>query len=433
MRSLLIAFCVLLSWTASSGQVRDVYGKLDPKSTFEETKIAVDDFRAEEGYRLLHSDSVALVRIAEIIRTDLNFSPFYEIVEKDTFYMRHMELEIMTLLGWRHLGAEYVVTGVGTFGGDDVTISYKISFAETGSEFARGRFKSQASNYRRLAHQIANDIIYTLTGERGIFNTRLCFVSRRTGNKELFLCDYDGANIYQLTNNRSINISPAFAPDNQKILFTSYKDGPPLLYQYSISDGSIDPIGTYKGINTAARVSPDGKSVACVLSRDGNAEIYLLHRDGKIKRRLTYSMAIESSPTWSPTGNEIAFTSDRTGTPQIYVMNDEGTDIRRLTFVGNYNDSPDWSPKGDKIVFVSRVKGRFNICTVDITGDNFLVLTDKGDNENPRWSPDGNHITFSSNRDGEREIYLMDRFGHMEFRLTAGGGNSNPAWSGYGK
>jgi TolB protein len=102
-----------------------------------------------------------------------------------------------------------------------------------------------------------------------------------------------------------------------------------------------------------------------------------------------------------------------------------------LTYIGNYNDSPDWSPKGSNIVFVSRVRGRFNICTIDVTGDNFRVLTNKGGNENPHWSPDGNHIIFSSTRTGSKEIFIMDRFGNEQKRLTTGGGNSNPAWSGY--
>lgn len=429
--TILIILLVAFLPSLGAAQVTDYRGVIQSRGDIQKVRLAVEDFVPKEGTKLLMSDSVALVRLAEIIRDDLGFSPFHEVIKLDSFYMRHMELEMMTLLGWSHLGAEYVIRGEGEFAGDDITFKYQMYSAKSGLLYGRGRFKSPISNYRRLAHEIANDIILYLTGDKGIFNTRICFISNRTGNKELYLCDYDGANIYQLTGNGSINLSPAFAADGQKILFTSYMHDDPQLFQYDVRDGKVDQVAAYPGINSAARVSPDGNQIVCALSRDGNAEIYLLHRSGKIKRRLTYTAAIESSPCWSPNGKEIAFTSDRSGSPQIYIMDRDGVNIRRLTYVGGYNDSPDWSPKGDKIVYLSRVEGRFNICTIDITGDNYRVLTERGNNENPHWSPDGNHIIFSTTRTGGKEIYVMDLFGNEEKRLTTGGGNSNPTWSGY--
>lgn len=434
MKRLSCAILIVLTFiTIGNTQDTDIRATLPPISGFKPVSIAVEDFTVREGTRMLASDSVALVRMGEIIRDDLNFSPFYEIVEIDSLYMRSMELEVMTLLGWSHLGAEYVVKGESEFGGDDIIFKYQMYSAKSGILFARGQFKSLITNYRRLAHRIANEIIMYLTGDEGIFDTRICFISARTGNKELYLCDYDGANVYQLTGNGSINLSPAFDPDGRKILFTSFMNGDPQLYQYDVRDGKVEILAAYPGINSAARVSPDGENIVCALSRDGNAEIYLLDRSGKIKRRLTYTSAIESSPCWSPNGKEIAFTSDRSGSPQIYVMDKDGINLRRLTYIGGYNDSPDWSPKGDKLVYLSRVDGRFNICTIDVTGNNYRVLTEKGSNENPHWSPDGNHIVFSSTRTGEKEIFLMDLYGNEEIRLTTGGGNSNPYWSGYSR
>lgn len=432
MKQILYYVLVLAVTTVSlSAQVTDYIGRVDTKRNFAPTPIAVEAFTGFDGSRLLVSDSMTLVRMAEVIRHDLNFSPFYEVIERDTFYMKHMELEIMTLLGWNHLGADYVVKGEGEFTGDDVTFKYRLIAAKSGLEFGRGKIKSSASNYRHLGHRVANEIIYYLTGETGIFSTRVCFISRRTGNKEVFICDYDGANIYQLTGNGSINLSPSFSADNGKILFTSFMNDDPQMFQYDLRSGSVDRLAAYPGINSAASVSPDGKYIVCSLSRDGNSELYLLTREGKIKRRLTRTYFLESGPCWSPTGAEICFSADRTGSPQIYIMDKDGINLRRLTFSGSYNDSPDWSPKGDKIVYVSRVRGRFNICTIDITGTNFRVLTELGNNENPHWSPDGNHIVFSSTRSGAKEVYIMDLFGNEEKRLTTGGGNSNPNWSGY--
>jgi len=428
----LLIFVLALMASVAFPQITDYRGRLDAKRGFQKTRLAVENFTDRNSVTAPKSDSIVLIRLAEIMRDDLDFSPYYEVIEEDSFYMRHMELKAMTLLGWSQLGAQYVVRAQGDFSNpDEVTLNYEVVSSESGITIARGKFKSLVKNYRRLAHTVANDIILYLTGDPGIFNTKICFISTRTGNKELFLCDYDGANIYQLTGNGTINMSPSFAPDGRKILFTSYIHDDPQLYQYDVRDGKVDRLAAYPGINSAARVSPDGKSIACALSRDGNPEIYLLERSGKIKRRLTYSSAIETSPSWSPNGREIAFMSNRSGSPQIYIMDNDGTNVRRLTFVGGYNDSPAWSPKGDKIVFVSRVDGRFNISTIDVTGDNFRVLTEAGSNENPHWSPDGNHIVFSSTRSGEKEIYVMDLFGEGERRLTTGGGNSSPDWSEY--
>jgi len=430
---ILLFFFVSLLCAAVQAQESEITATLDTTKGFVITKIAVEDFTGTGSLKLLPEDSVVLIRLAEVIRNDLGFSPYYDVIELDSFYMRHMELEVMTLLGWSQMGAAYVVKAEGDFAGDNVTLRYQLISTTSAREFARGSFKSLAKNYRYLAHKVSNEIIYYLTGEEGVFDSRISFISNRTGNKEVYLCDYDGANIYRLTGNGSINLSPSFSPDNQDILFTSFMNDDPQLFQYDIRTGDVELLAAYPGINSAARVSPDGNEIACALSRDGNAEIYLLHRNGKIKRRLTYTKSIESAPCWSPSGNKIAFTSDRTGSPQIYIMDKDGVNVTRLTYVGSYNDSPDWSPRGDKIVYVSRVNGKFNICTIDVTGDNYRVLTEKGNNENPHWSPDGNHVIFSSSRTGDQEIYIMDRFGVEERRITTGGGNSNPAWSGKGK
>lgn len=430
-KQILSIFVALIVVSSLSAQEPLYTVPIEPLAGPKPTKIAVEDFTMSGSGQPTVSDSIIMIRISEVIRADLNFSPFYEVIALDTFYMRHMELEVMSLLGWSQLGARYVVRGACDFTGDDVSIRYELHVAGSGMVFARGRLKSIKTNYRRLAHKIADDIIYYLTGDKGIFDTKVCFISKRTGNKEIYLCDYDGANIYQLTGNGSINLSPSFDPDNRKILFTSFMNDDPELFQYDVVTGKVDLVAAYPGINSAARVSPDGQSIIGTLSRDGNAELYLLERSGRILRRLTYSKSIESAPCWSPTGSEIAFSSDRTGSPQIYLMDLDGTNVRRLTYNGNYNDSPDWHPKGDKIVFLSRVNGRFNICTIDITGSNFRVLTERGNNENPHWSPDGNHIIFSSTRTGTKEIFIMDLYGNEEKRLTTGGGNSNPDWAGY--
>ena len=408
--------------------IRDVRGRLAEKSTFEPTRIAVEEVRYVGIEYITNRDSVIMRNSGIILQKDLDFSPYFENIPLDTFFMRHMELERMTLLAWKRLDADYVVKLEAEFPGQDLRLGYRLYSTDSGREIKKERFSTDKSDYRALVHEIANDIIKFLTGDEGIYRTKIVYTREMGDAKELFIADYDGQNERQLTNNKSINILPTFSPDGQYVYFTSYVDDDAHIYMLNLKNNSVDLIAGYPGLNTAPAVSPDGKTIACVLTKDGNSEIYLLDRKGKIRKRLTNSWAIETAPTWSPDGKAIAFTSDRTGSPQIYVMDIDGLNVRRITYQSNYNDSPCWSPKGDRIVFASR-DGRFRICSVDINGRDFQVLADLGANENPEFSPDGNHIVFSSTRLGKYELYAMDLFGNNQRRISNVGGCSNPAWS----
>jgi TolB protein len=427
----LFFFGVLLISTAlfaQSGPVRDVRGRLTEKSSFEPTKIGVEEVRYVGINYITAADSLIMRECGAILRKDLDFSPYFEIVLVDSFFMKHMELQEMTLLGWKWLGSAYVIRLEAEFPGDNVRLRYRLFAADSEKEIHKEQFETSKIYYRALVHELADDIVKFLTGDQGIFRCKIAYIKHVRGNKELFISDYDGFDERQLTSNKAINISPTFSPDGEYIFFTSYVDGFPKIYMLTISDNSMNLIAGYPGINAAPAVSPDGKQIACVLSKDGNSEIYTLERKGKIIKRLTYSWAIESSPTWSPDGKEIAFTSDRTGSPQIYVMDAEGLNVRRLTFEGKYNDSPCWSPRGDRISYISRDR-IFKIYSVDINGRDLRVLAEIGDNENPHFSPDGNHIIFSSTRWGQSDLYMMDLFGRKQQRITTEGGYSNPVWS----
>jgi TolB protein len=429
-KKFLFALAVLatLNIVSQAQNIGDYRGRLSEKATFEPTKISVEDTKYIGITYIDASDSILMKNCGIILRRDLDFSPFFEIVLFDEFFMRHLELKAMTISAWKWLGAEYLVKLEAEFPRDNIRLRYRLLTTDTKREIKKGTLESTKRDYRTMVHDMANEIVKFLTGDDGIFRTKIVYVKQIDSTKEIFMADYDGQNEYQLTNNKSINISPALTPDGRYVLFTSYKDGDPKIYVLDLKDNSVDLIAGYPGLNAAPAVSPDGKTVACVLSRDGNSEIYLLDRKGNIKKRLTKSWAIESAPTWSPDGKEIAFSSDRTGSPQIYIMNREGLDVRRLTFTGSYNDSPCWSPKGDRLVYVSRAGG-FTICSVDVTGKNHRILANLGNNENPHFSPDGNHVIFSSTRLGPKEIYTMDLFGNNQRRLTVRGGFSNPAWS----
>ncbi|MCI0513606.1 Tol-Pal system beta propeller repeat protein TolB [candidate division KSB1 bacterium] len=291
-------------------------------------------------------------------------------------------------------------------------------------------FTTNSNAPRLLVHHIADEIVYQLIGEPGIATSRLACISQVGEAKELFLVDYDGFGLRQISNNGALNLSPAWSPDAKNIVFTTYKANNPDLVGLSLATGRLVSIFTENGLNSTPAWSPDGEKIAFTATRDGNAEIYLLNLKTNELQRLTNSLAIDSAPCWSPNGREIAFTSDRSGSPQIYIMAAEGGNVRRLTFSGNYNDAPDWSPKGDRIAFTSRVESYFQIFTIDVTGDALQPVTDgRGNHENPSWAPDGFRLAFASNREGEWAIFVANWDGSRLRRVTSRGRCVLPAWS----
>jgi len=427
----LVCFCGIIgvnTFAQSGLKSKDVYGRLSERTTFEPTNIGVEDAKYTGIDIISANDSIILRNCTVILQNDLGFSPYFEVIPVDTFFMKHMELKWMTPLSWKRLGVSYVVNLEVEYPRDKIQVQYRLVSTGDGREIEHERFEAKKSAYRQLIHEVANDIINFLTGDKGIYRTRIVYSKKVGEGSELFMSDYDGYNERQLTNNGSINLLPTFTPDGKYIYFTSYMDGDPKIYMLTLENNKIDLFSGSPGLNTAPAVSPDGKSVACVLTKDGNSEIYLLDRKGKIKRRLTRSRAIETAPTWSPDGRMLAFTSDRAGSPQIYIMDAEGLNVRRLTYQSGYNDSPCWSPDGETIIFASMNHG-FNIASIKVNGSDYRILAELGNNENPEFSPDGNHIIFSSFRLGKKEIYAMDLFGNNKQKITNGEECSNPAWS----
>ncbi len=212
------------------------------------------------------------------------------------------------------------------------------------------RYRPLPSQLRATAHHFANEVIYWVSGESGICQTRIVFSRGRDDRRDLYSIDYDGFNLLRLTANRELNLCPSWSPDGSEIAFTSYRRGQQGLYSLDISNGKVRQVIELAGLSFGADWHPGGKELVLSLSEPGNAEIFRIDPQGEIIKRLTVSSAIEISPSWSPGGRDLVFTSDRTGTPQLYIMDAEGAGRRRLTFEGKYNDSAVWSPGGEKIV-----------------------------------------------------------------------------------
>jgi TolB protein len=396
---------------------------------YQATPVGVDEMKYIGNQYITHDDSVLMYYVTRVVQNDIDFYADFELVPIDSFYLKTYEINELSVLGWMRLGADLLVKLEAEFPGDKLRVRWRLFDTRRQQQFARGVVEKPKGQWRFLGHEISNDVVHTLTGEKGIFLTKIAYCREVKNAKEIFIADYDGANEKQVTFTGSINISPFFAPDRDEIYFTSYLSGDPQLHKVKLRNLEIEQVASYKGIVAAPAVSPDGTKIACVLTKDGNSEIYVLDLKGRIIKRLTRHRAIDTAPTWSPDGGMIAFSSDRTGSPQVYVMDSDGLNTRRLTYQGGYNDSPIWSSRADRITFVSRTKrGRFDLASIDTTGHGYRILTEVGQNENPHFSPDGKHIIFSSTRLGPREIFTMDITGRNQRRLTRLGSCSNPNW-----
>ncbi len=311
-----------------------------------------------------------------------------------------------------------------------------VLFESSRGEVGHKRYVGSSEVIRHMVHRLADEIVFHYTGEQGIARTQIAFVSERGGAKELFVMDYDGYSLRQLTFDASLNLAPTWSPDRRRLAFVTYRKGDdPQIEELDLVTGARRTLVALPGLNITPEWSPSGEELAFATTRDGNSEIYKVDKSGRRFERLTEHGAADLAPTWSPTGRELAFTSDRGGTPQIYLMSADGTNVRALTYPdrhGSYNSSAVWSPKGNWLAYVCRDERQIlKICLISPDGQQWRQLTTGSSNdESPSWSIDGRHVVFSSTRSGRRDIYMINADGTGLERLTTSGKfNDDPAWS----
>jgi len=290
---------------------------------------------------------------------------------------------------------------------------------------------------RTIAHKFADEIIFRLGGGiNGIAETQIYYVSSRSGHKEIWAMDYDGANQHPITTLGSISLSPHVSPDGSRLAFSSFTGSGWEIRMFSFDLNRLVSFPRFAGTNLSPAWSPQGGKLAFSSSRSGDPEIYVIDQSGGNLHRITTSKGPDVSPVWNrKTGSQIAWVSGRTGLPQIYVMGSDGTNVQQITDQG-YAVSPSWSPNGQLLAFSwmrhygPGAPGSEDIYIMDIVSKQFVQLThDGGRNDFPSWSPDGRHLVFQSNRSGSLQIWSMLADGTNQKQLTTSSSNSEPDWS----
>jgi TolB protein len=406
----------------------------------ERVRLAVPEFQA-----LSATPQVGKLRdvFNQTLWSDLDYAGIFDMVSR-SFYPLDVpgRPDQVKMDAW---GNPPPNAGMLTFGninvtGDDLLVQgWLYDVKNTASPQVLGKqYREQANedNARLIAHRFADEIIFRLGGGvPGIDESKLVFVSDRSGHKEIWSMDYDGANQKQVTHLGTIALSPRISPDGSRIAFSGDHDGFQLM-MYSQDLKRLVTFPKFGGTNISPAWSPDGTKIIFSSSRNGDPELYTVDPSGANLRRMTAYRGPDVSPVFNAkTGAQIAWVTGRSGLPQIYFMDADGSNPQPLTTEG-YAVSPSWSPTGQLLAFAwirhygPGAPGGQDIYIMDVASRRFVQLThDAGSNDSPSWSPDGRHIVFQSTRSGTTQIWTMLADGTQQHQLTKAGRNSMPNWS----
>ncbi len=364
--------------------------------------------------------------LADTLSRALTFHGIFNLIDEESYGKRQDA-------NWKALGADFVILGSYTITGKGIQLELRLLDVAGGDMLMGKRYNGTRKQQQDMLFKFCDAVIKDLTGQPGIANSKIAFVSDESGHKEIYITDILGNEHRQVTRHKNLTVSPRFIPGGRFLTYTSYHSGNQNLYITDLLQSQTTrPLSRRKGMNLAPAWSPDGSTMALTLSKDGNPDLFLLDRKGKILKQLTSRSGINVSPSWSPDGKRLAFVSDRSGRPQIYIMETETSKVQRLTFSGTENAEPCWSPKGDLITYSSLVDGFYQIFTISAEpGVTPTQITNgPGQHESPSWSPDGKQIIFALRSEKSQKIFGIQKNGSQLRQLfTFPGNQTYPRWT----
>ncbi len=370
-------------------------------------------------------------RVSQIVSADLQRSGLFRLGSQGSVRPFPVEANEVDYRYWHNEGADTLVIGR-IIERTDGKIEVRFRLLDVGkqAQLLGYSFSVGVPQLRLTAHKIADLIYEKLTGDAGVFATKICYVVKTGEIFELQVADADGFNPQVVHRYREPIISPQWSPDGVYIAYVSFEQRKPIVYVLNVYNGTRRVLASFEGSNSAPAWSPDGKRLAVTLTKDGTSQLYLMNADGSGLTRLTHSQSIDTEPNFSPDGRYLLFTSDRAGSPQIYRLRLDGSsEPERMTFEGGYNVTPRYSPDGKSFVFIHRDDSRFNVALQDIASHQVQLLTSGTFDQSPTFAPNGKMILYASEVKGRGILAAVSSDGRIKQRITAQAGDiREPAW-----
>ncbi len=375
-------------------------------------------------------EQVLSQNISDIVEADLQRSGRFRTLFTANVDPLPTEMAQVNFDDWKSRSADALVIGsVVRLADGRFEARFRLLDVPKQAQLAGVAFTLTAQQVRATAHRIADIIYEKLTGDRGVFSTRIAYVVKRGHRYELQIADADGFGAQTALASREPIISPAWSPDGTRLAYVSFENKKPVVYVHSLVSGQRHVVANFKGSNSAPAWSVDGKQLAVVLSKEGGSQIYLIGTDGSSPRRITESGSINTEPFFAPDGQTIYFTSDRGGSPQIYRMNLSGGDATRVTFDGNYNVSPRISSDGKTMAYIAREGGRFELKVLDLASGQAQAITGGEHDESPSFAPNGKMILYATQSGGRGSLAAVSVDGRVKQRLSIQAADvREPAW-----
>ncbi len=382
--------------------------------------IAVLSFRGDE---------LAPQKIGAIVLADLERSGQFRQVSGVTGNLDETSRPDISF--WRQKGADSMVSGSVTRLADGrFDVRFRLWDVVRGQDLGGQSFAVSQADLRLAAHRVADFVYEKLTGDKGVFSTRIAYVTRSAQRYNLWVADADGENAQAALSSPEPIISPAWSPNGSQLAYVSFESRKPVVYSHDVVSGKRRLVANFRGSNSAPAWSPDGRTLVVTLSRDGGSQLYAIDAvAGGEPRRLAQSASIDTEPVYSPDGKSIYFVSDRGGSPQIYRMPSNGGNADRVTFNGTYNISPAISPDGRFLAYVSRINGAFKLHVMELANASVTAITDTSADESPSFAPNGRLIVYATKQQDREALMTTTVDGKIKARLSGQVGDiREPDW-----
>ncbi len=373
-------------------------------------------------------DDQAPQKIGAIVQADLERSGQFRAVDASGAALDEASRPDVAL--WRQRAADSLLTGSITRLADGrYDVRFRLWDVVRGQDLGGQSYSVVQGDLRLSAHRIADFVYEKLTGDRGVFSTRIAYVTRAGARYTLWVADADGENSQTALASPESIISPAWSPTGQQLAYVSFESRKPVIYVHDVASGRRRLIANFRGSNSAPTWAPDGRSLAVTLTRDGGSQLYTIDANGGEPRRLTQSGSIDTEPIYTPDGKTLYFVSDRGGAPQIYRMPVSGGAAERATFTGSYNISPAISPDGRWLAYVSRIGGAFKLQVMELGTSTVTSITDTTSDESPSFAPNSKLLVYATVQQGREALMTSTLDGRIKARLAGQAGDiREPDW-----